>query len=114
MQALTNPKTFSSATIELMKLGSTLAERIEAEVIDEPNGRRQLTVFFAPWDIEVGTNSLLTRSLMGFGRQDSSPQPMTPVFSSGWTNFEWTDQVALDPTNASAHSADSVAKRLSR
>ena len=34
----------------------TLAERIEAEYIQEPSGSRPMTVFFAPWDIEIGTN----------------------------------------------------------
>jgi hypothetical protein len=79
----------------------TLAERIEAEAIDEPNGRRQLTVFFAPWDIEVGTN-FVNALADGLRKARFFSPIMTPeFFSSGWTNFEWTDQVALDPTNAS-------------
>jgi hypothetical protein len=81
----------------------TLAERIEAKYIQEPSGRRPMTVFLAAWDTEIGINFVYALA-DGLGKTSFFCPVMTPeTFSSGWTSFEWTDQVALDPTNASGH-----------
>lgn len=79
----------------------TLAERIEVESFDESENGRRLTVFFAPWDIEVGANFVNTLVDGLRMARFFSPIMSPEFFASGWTNYEWTDQVALDPTNAS-------------
>jgi hypothetical protein len=77
-----------------------LSERIERETRDgTPDGPR-LTAFFAPWDIELGQN-ILNRINDGLRQARFFALVMSPeFFSSDWTNLEWTNQVALDPRNA--------------
>jgi hypothetical protein len=78
----------------------TLAERIERETLDGAPTGQKLTVFFAPWDIEYGQNFVNCLN-EGLRRARIFLPVMSPeFFSSGWTNFEWTDQIALDPKNA--------------
>ena len=77
-----------------------LAERIERETRDDAQDSPKLTAFFAPWDIEVGQN-ILNRINDGLRQGRFFALVMSPeFFSSDWTNLEWTDQVALDPRNA--------------
>ena len=57
-------------------------------------------MFFAPWDIQYGPNFI---NRLNEGLRDArffAPVLSPEFFESGWANFEWTDQVALDPTNA--------------
>lgn len=76
-----------------------LAERIESETADGTPGGRKLTAFFAPWDIEYGQN-FVNRLNEGLCQARFFAPVLSPeFFSSGWTNFEWTDQVAVDPMN---------------
>ena len=77
-----------------------LAERIERETRDGAPDGPKLTAFFAPWDIEGGQN-ILNRINDGLRQARFFALVMSPeFFSSDWTNLEWTDQVALDPRNA--------------
>ena len=77
-----------------------LAERIECETRDGAPDGPKLTAFFAPWDIEGGQN-ILNRINDGLRQARFFALIMSPeFFSSDWTNLEWTDQVALDPRNA--------------
>ena len=79
-----------------------LAEKIENEVVEINSVRRNLSVFFAPWDIEFGAN-ILNRIDDGLREAQFFLVVMSPeFFASGWTNLEWTDQVALNPKNANS------------
>ena len=88
---------YNSADEEWAK---TLAERIERETIDGRPESARLSAFFSPWDIEYGPNFI---NRLNDGLRDArffAPVLSPEFFDSGWANFEWTDQVALDPTNA--------------
>ena len=77
-----------------------LAERLEAESIDGLKDSRRISVFLDEWDIDYGENAV---NRMGEGLKQCRHliAVMSPeFFSSGWTNFEWTDVVAEDPWNA--------------
>jgi TIR domain len=77
-----------------------LAGRIERETLDGLPDGPKLTAFFAAWDIEFGQN-ILNRINDGLRQARFFALVMSPeFFSSDWTNLEWTDQVALDPRNA--------------
>ncbi len=78
----------------------SLAERIEAETLDEEGKQRKLKVFFDEWDIDVGENAV-NRMNDGLTKARYLIVVMSPeFFSSGWTNFEWTHVVSLDPAGA--------------
>ncbi|MBX7207025.1 MAG: toll/interleukin-1 receptor domain-containing protein [Verrucomicrobiaceae bacterium] len=78
-----------------------LAERLESIHLESTPTGRSLSVFFAPWDIEYGSNFVNTLN-DGLRAARYFVPIMTPeFFGSDWTNLEWTDQVALDPRNAS-------------
>jgi TIR domain-containing protein len=75
----------------------TLAERIEAETIDGLVSSRNLTVFFAEWDVDYGEN-IINRINAALPHARYFAPVMSPeFFKSGWTNFEWTDVAAEDP-----------------
>jgi len=77
-----------------------LGERIEAETLDEEGKARKLSVFLDEWDIDVGEN-FVNRMGSGLKAARFVAAIMSPeFFKSGWTNFEWTDVVAGDPTGA--------------
>ena len=78
----------------------SLAEMVERETMDGSVDGRKLTVFFAPWDIEHGGN-IVNRLNDGLREARFFVPVLSPeFFGSGWTNLEWTDQVALDPKNS--------------
>src|SRR5205823_6256494 len=61
---------------------------------------RKLSVFFDEWDIDYGEN-FINRINEGLPKARYFGVVMSPeFFESGWTNFEWTDVVAEDPSGA--------------
>jgi hypothetical protein len=78
----------------------TLGQRIEAETIDGLATSRKLNVFFDEWDVDYGEN-FINRINEGLPKARYFGVVMSPeFFKSGWTNFEWTDIVAQDPSGA--------------
>lgn len=91
-----------------------LAERIERETIDGTLTGAKLSTFFAPWDIEYGPNFI---NRLNEGLRDArffAPVLSPEFFDSGWANFEWTDQVALDPTNAAGRIIPLLLREVSK
>jgi len=71
-------------------------------------------VFFAPWDIEYGPN-FINRLNEGLREGRFFAPVLSPeFFESGWANFEWTDQVALDPTNAAGRIIPLLLREVSK
>src|SRR5260370_2165441 len=76
-----------------------LGARLEAESIDATQAGRRIRVFLDAWDMHGGESIVLR-----LGKELASGAFIAVVmspefFDSGWTQFEWTDVVARDPTN---------------
>jgi hypothetical protein len=77
--------------------------RLEAESIDAMRSGRKIRVFFDKWDIEGGEN-VLKKLGVALNKSKFVAVIMSPeFFESGWTEFEWTDVVARDPSGRLGH-----------